>query len=146
MDFETTTLRRGDNNDAVYKSAMETASAVIRLVDPNGGDMSAKRVDNDNDPVGVLMNAAGTVRALVIPFAQNLDDLRALVAEVSSTRTRVFIWSIGPFIGTFIGPFIGPCSSPHSFVYSLDSRGAAQLRHIIRVVVYTGRASVVECM
>jgi hypothetical protein len=26
----------GDNNDTVYKAAMETASAVIRLVDPSG--------------------------------------------------------------------------------------------------------------
>jgi hypothetical protein len=35
-------------------------------------------VDKDNDPVGVLQNAAGTVRALVIPNAQDLDELRAL--------------------------------------------------------------------
>ena len=33
----------GDNNDAVYKAAMETASAVIRLVDPNGWVLCATR-------------------------------------------------------------------------------------------------------
>jgi hypothetical protein len=68
----------GMNDADVYKAAMETASAMIRLVDPDGGEMSAKRVDKDNDPVGVLQNAAGTVRALVIPNAQDLDELRAL--------------------------------------------------------------------
>ena len=68
----------GMNDADVYKAAMETASAMIRLVDPDGGKMSAKRVDKDNDPVGVLQNAAGTVRALVIPNAQDLDELRAL--------------------------------------------------------------------
>ena len=33
----------GDNNDAVYKAAMETASAVIRIVDPDGGGVVMPR-------------------------------------------------------------------------------------------------------
>lgn len=77
-------------NDAdVYKAAMETASAVIRAVDPDGGDTSATRVDNDNDPVGVLANAAGTVRALVIPNAQNLQTLRDLAALGDANGTQI---------------------------------------------------------
>ena len=77
-------------NDAdVYKAAMETASAMIRAVDPDGGDMSATRVDNDNDPVGVLANAAGTVRALVIPNAQNLQTLRDLAALGDANGTQI---------------------------------------------------------
>lgn len=77
-------------NDAdVYKAAMETASAMIRAVDPDGGDMSATRVDNDNDPVGVLANAAGTVRALVIPNAQNLQTLRDLAALGDANGTSI---------------------------------------------------------
>jgi len=66
----------GMNDADVYKAAMETASAMIRAVDPDGGEMSATRVDDDNDPVGVLQNAKGSVRALVIPNAQNLQNLR----------------------------------------------------------------------
>ena len=77
-------------NDAdVYKAAMETASAMIRAVDPDGGDMSATRVDNDNDPVGVLANARGTVRALVIPNAQNLQTLRDLAALGDANGTQI---------------------------------------------------------
>lgn len=73
--------------------------------------MSAKRVDNDNDPVGVLQNAAGTVRALVIPFAQNLDNLRALVelADAAGTVTLLFNpqWNeAGQVVSDFgIGPW-----------------------------------------
>ena len=55
-----------ESQDVVYKTAMETASAVIRAIDPEGGEMSARRVDDDNDPVGVLTNASGSIRALVI--------------------------------------------------------------------------------
>ena len=77
-------------NDAdVYKAAMETSSAMIRAVDPDGGDMSATRVDNNNDPVGVLANAAGTVRALVIPNAQNLQTLRDLAALGDANGTQI---------------------------------------------------------
>lgn len=67
-----------ESQDVVYKTAMETASAVIRAIDPEGGEMSARRVDDDNDPVGVLTNASGSIRALVIPNSQNLQTLRDL--------------------------------------------------------------------
>lgn len=73
--------------------------------------MSAKRVDTDNDPVGVLQNAAGTVRALVIPFAQNLDDLRAIteLADKTGAITLLFNpqWNeAGQVVSDFgIGPW-----------------------------------------
>ena len=102
----------GMNDADVYKAAMETASAMIRLVDPNGGEMSAKRVDKDNDPVGVLQNAAGTVRALVIPNAQDLDALRALASLGDANETQVTLlvnpqWvESGQIISDFgIGPW-----------------------------------------
>ena len=85
----------GMNDADVYKAAMETASAMIRLVDPDGGEMSAKRVDKDNDPVGVLQNAAGTVRALVIPNAQDLDELRAL-AKLGDTNAAAVTLLVNP--------------------------------------------------
>ena len=102
----------GMNDADVYKAAMETASAMIRLVDPEGGEMSAKRVDKDNDPVGVLQNAAGTVRALVIPNAQDLDELRALAALGDANGTQITLlvnpqWvESGQIISDFgIGPW-----------------------------------------
>ena len=67
-----------ESQDVVYKTAMETAAAVIRAIDPDGGELTARRVDDDNDPVGTLRNAAGTVRAVVIPNAQNLGVLREM--------------------------------------------------------------------
>lgn len=67
-----------ESQDVVYKTAMETAAAVIRAIDPDGGELTARRVDDDNDPVGTLRNAVGTVRAVVIPNAQNLDVLREM--------------------------------------------------------------------
>ena len=73
--------------------------------------MSAKRVDTDNDPVGVLQNAAGTVRALVIPFAQNLDNLRAIteLADKTGAITLLFNpqWNeAGQVVSDFgIGPW-----------------------------------------
>jgi len=79
----------GMNDADVYKAAMETASALIRSIDPNGGSTTAKRVDDDNDPVGVLQNAAGTVRALVIPNAQNLDALRSLAKLGDAHETQI---------------------------------------------------------
>jgi hypothetical protein len=102
----------GMNDADVYKVAMETASAMIRLVDPNGGEMSAKRVDKDNDPVGVLQNAAGTVRALVIPNAQDLDALKTLASLGDANGTQVTLlvnpqWvESGQIISDFgIGPW-----------------------------------------
>ena len=79
----------GMNDADVYKAAMETASAMIRAVDPDGGEMSATRVDDDNDPVGVLQNAKGSVRALVIPNAQNLQNLRDLAALGDANGTQI---------------------------------------------------------
>ncbi|EEH52198.1 uncharacterized protein MICPUCDRAFT_53512 [Micromonas pusilla CCMP1545] len=84
-----TSTERADyeaNADAVYRAAMETAAAVMRRVDANGGDITATRVDDDNDPVGVLRNAAGSVRAVVIPNAQQLDVLRKLAEESERGR------------------------------------------------------------
>ena len=79
----------GMNDADVYKAAMETASAMIRAVDPDRGEMSATRVDDDNDPVGVLQNAKGSVRALVIPNAQNLQNLRDLAALGDANGTQI---------------------------------------------------------
>jgi hypothetical protein len=62
---------------------------MIRAVDPDGGEMSATRVDDDNDPVGVLQNAKGSVRALVIPNAQNLQNLRDLAALGDANGTQI---------------------------------------------------------
>ena len=73
--------------------------------------MSAKRVDTDNDPVGTLQNAAGTVRALVIPFAQNLDDLRRLVSLAEKSGALVLLFNpqwneAGQVVSDFgIGPW-----------------------------------------
>lgn len=79
----------GQNDADIYKAAMVTASALIRLIEPDGGEMFAKRVDTDNDPVGVLQNAKGSVRALVIPNAQDLNVLRDLAALGDANRTQI---------------------------------------------------------
>ena len=130
----------GQNDVDVYTAAIETASALVRLIDPEGGDIAAKRVDRDNDPVGVVQNASGSVRALVIPNAQDLKVLRELaeLGDANGTQITLLVnpqWNdVGQVVSDFgVGPWRKKATSfldTFAAVYSLTEKrvGAAATR------------------